>query len=84
MYQTCTQFNYQKNAPIPLLVPSPPESSQLPKTKIIFEISRGKLEIFQFILLDKDMDGTGQSLRHFLSKNMLEVLHNIQLEVISQ
>ena len=45
--------------PLPILVPSLPESSQLPKTKRISEIPRGKVEIIQFILLAKDMDGPG-------------------------
>ena len=53
------------NGLIPVLLNRPPKSSQLPKTKRIFEIIRGKLEIIQFILSDKDMDSPGQDLRHF-------------------
>ena len=46
-------------------VPAFQNHSGYPKQK---EIS--KLDIIQFILLHKDMDGPGQGLRHFLSKSM--------------
>ena len=64
------KFKYQKNGPIPILDPRLQESCQLPKTKRIFEILRGKLEMIQFILSDKDMDSPGQDLRLFLSKSV--------------
>ena len=66
------KFKYQKKQPVLILHPRPSKSSQLPKTKRISEILLGKLEIIQFILVDKDMDGPGQGLRHFLSKNVQE------------
>ena len=47
----------QKNAPLLILAPILLESTQLSKAKKNFEISRGKLEIIRFNLLDKDMDG---------------------------
>ena len=51
----------QKNGQSPIPHPRLPKWSQLPKTKRIFEILWGKLEIIQFILLDKCMDRPGQA-----------------------
>ena len=59
-----------KNGHSPILHLKLPKLSQLPKTKRIFEIQRGKPEIVQFILSDKCMDRPGQGLRHFFAKNV--------------
>ena len=45
-------FKYQKNALVPFLVSSLPKWSTQPKTKRIFEIVWGKLEIIHFFLSD--------------------------------
>ena len=58
-----------RNGHFPILHPRLPKWSWVSKTKRIFEIHWGKLEIIQFILSDKYMDRPGQSLRHFFSKS---------------
>ena len=50
--------------------------------KIIFEIQHGILEIIQFILSDKHLDGAGWSLRHFLDKFKQRHFHSPSNEVI--
>ena len=63
-----------------------------PWTKIIFETRRGILEIIQFILTDKhldgaerswtELDGAGRSLRHILDKFKQWHFHSPSNEVI--
>ena len=64
------KFKYQKNGLVPILYPRLQKSSHLPRTERIFEILWGKLEIIQFILSDKHMDGPGQDQRHFFRKSV--------------
>ena len=66
----CLKINIIHKRMGPLQFCIPPKSSQLPKTKRIFEILWGKLEIIQFIPSDKYMDSPGRGQRHFLSKSM--------------
>ena len=51
-------------------------------TKIIFEILWGILEIIQFILSDKHLDGACRSLGHFLDKVRKWHFHSTSNEVI--
>jgi hypothetical protein len=46
------------------------------------EIQQGILEIIQFILSDKHLDGAGRSLRHFLDKYKQWHIHSSSNEVI--
>ena len=57
-------------------------NSTTPYEKRIFEILRGILEIIQFILSDKHLDGAGRSLRHYLDKVRKWHFHSTSNEVI--
>ena len=65
-----TKLKHKRMGPLQFYISAFQNDPSYQKTKRIFEIHRGILEIIQFILSDKYMDRPGQGLRHFFSKNV--------------
>ena len=76
------QIEPLKNGASLILPSSIARNSSAPNAKRIFEILWGILEIIQFILSDKHLDGAGRSPRHFLDKVRKWHLHSTSNEVI--